>query len=373
MRHSEHVDENLHAHGSVYLPYTAAHHDDRHIREGTFEIIRVRPVYHSKVGHLFLDVLDLYLHSAYDRELQTVSFRLDVCPAYLIIYVHDNRRRAGQALLSKETSTMNEPYVPKHMRPPQRTRVELFDALRGFSILSMVAFHACYDLAYLAHLPQLSWFAPPLEIIWRCSISWTFLLVAGCMCLFSRNNLRRAAKYLAVAVLIWVATTIARADIPINFGIIFCMGACTLIYALLERVGPRSRGVGIAPRGYVAAAVLFLGFLALQGLQTGTIWAFGAQVDMPDYLYATPWFSWLGFPGPGFASGDYYPVLPYLLLFLAGASVMARLKENGLPGWLCAPVPTALRWLMPIGRHTLIIYVVHQPLILGVLMLAGLV
>ena len=72
----------------------------------------------------------------------------------------------------------------------------------------MVLFHLCYDLKFISGV-SLTWFEPPLQDIWRASISWTFLFVAGYMCAHSRSNLRRAGEYGAVAVAIWLVTTIA--------------------------------------------------------------------------------------------------------------------------------------------------------------------
>ena len=83
----------------------------------------------------------------------------------------------------------------------QRRRIGIFDAVRGFSVISMVLFHLCYDLRFLAGV-GLPWFASPLQDIWRASISWTFLFVAGCMCTLSRSNLRRGLTYGAVALAI---------------------------------------------------------------------------------------------------------------------------------------------------------------------------
>ena len=139
------------------------------------------------------------------------------------------------------------------------TRVHGFDVLRGFSVVSMVLFHFCYDIRYIAGLP-LPWFQPPLQDIWRCSISWTFVFIAGCMFAWSRDNLRRAGKYLLVAALVFLVTTIAAVDVPINFGIIYCMGSCTLISWALDRIG-------FKPQGVVAALVLFCGFICLLNLR----------------------------------------------------------------------------------------------------------
>jgi uncharacterized membrane protein len=232
-------------------------------------------------------------------------------------------------------------------------RLRLLDALRGFSVLSMVAFHFCYDLKYIAGHPM-TWFAPPFMDIWRSSISWTFLTIAGIMCAFSRNNFKRAGVYGAVAAGVWRVTTIAAVDAPISFGIIFCMAASTLFEALLEKARLR-------PEGPLAAALLFCAFLVALGVPRGYIGLFGAHIELLDALYATEYFSWLGLPGPTFVSGDYYPMIPFTLLFLAGAAIGWWGKRVGFPDFLyergCAPLEF-------VGTHALPIYVLHQPVLL---------
>ena len=232
-------------------------------------------------------------------------------------------------------------------------RFRLFDVLRGFSVLSMVAFHMCYDLKFIFGI-DLAWFEPPLQDIWRASISWTFLLVAGCMCSLSKNNLKRACRYAGLALGIFVATTIIAVDDPISFGIIYCMAACTFVDWALD-------ACGIAPRGIRAAAILFLCFALLLELPKGFVGIGPMRAQVPAELYSTPWLSWLGLPGPGFVSGDYYPLLPYLFLYLSGAALGRHFKEVGFP-----PICKALRCrpLEFVGRHPLEIYVAHQPVIL---------
>ena len=235
-------------------------------------------------------------------------------------------------------------------------RISVFDAVRGFSVVSMVLFHLCYDLRFIAGVGEpMAWFAPPLQDVWRCSISWTFLFVAGCMCPLSRNNLRRAAQYGAVALGIWVVTTLAAVDTPISFGIIYCMAACTLVAWVLS-------SLGALPRGPYAAAALFATFLALQGLSRGVVGIGPLSVKLPSELYATPWLAWLGLPGGDFASGDYYPLLPYLALYLAGAALGTHWAARGYPAWAREARLGPLNF---IGRHALAVYVAHQPVLLA--------
>lgn len=234
------------------------------------------------------------------------------------------------------------------------TRVHLFDVIRGFSVLSMVAFHTCYDLTSIFGI-DLAWFYA-VEDIWRASISWCFLALAGAMSYYSRNNFKRALRYLAVAVLIWVITSLFQIDVPINFGIVFCMGASTLIFACLKKYQLR-------PKGTLAALVCVVIFLFLLPLADGYV-GFGVYITVPRALYSTPYLSWLGLPGPHFTSGDYYPVLPYFFMYLAGAAAL--------------PTVTSTRWfehikaynnafLSAVGKHALSIYILHQAAILAVL------
>lgn len=252
-------------------------------------------------------------------------------------------------------------------RPPQDAgaaaarpgcRIGVFDAVRGFSVVSMVLFHLCYDLRFIAGLP-LPWFAPPLQDVWRASISWTFLFVAGCMCPLSRSNLRRGLAYSVVALGIWVVTSLAAVDTPISFGIIYCMAACTLVAWALARLGA-------LPRGRAAAVVLIVAFLALQGLPRGTVGLGPLALELPSGLYRTPWLAWLGLPGPGFASGDYYPLLPYLLMYLAGAALGWRWAQRGYPAWARDAHAGPLSF---VGRRALPVYVLHQPVLLAVTLL----
>ena len=236
---------------------------------------------------------------------------------------------------------------------PHAGRVGVFDVVRGFSVVSMVAFHFCYDLKFITGIP-LEWFAPPLQDIWRASISWTFLFVAGCMCALSRDNLKRGLVYSAFALAVFVVTTAAGVDTPISFGIIFCMAASTLLEWVLERIG-------CSPNGYVAAAALFAAFLLTLGVPRGHVGIGPLNVMLPQELYATDWFSWLGLPGPHFFSGDYYPLIPYTLMYLTGVAIGRTWHESGYPAWA---YEVSFAPLSFVGRHALLIYALHQPILL---------
>lgn len=226
-----------------------------------------------------------------------------------------------------------------------RQRIAFFDTLRGFTIVSMVAFHAAYDAAYIYGF-DMPWFAGTLfQDAWRASISWVFLALAGWMTSLSRNNLKRGGVYAAAALLVWAVTTVTSVDTPISFGILYCMAASTLIFALikpvLERVPP------------LPACLVFLVL-------------FLVTLEVPHATYSFSGFSWLGFPAPGFSSGDYYPIIPFTFMYLAGAMgarVFMKYRKGSYPAWMQKDfIPP----LTAIGKKSLIIYLAHQPLLIVV-------
>lgn len=218
----------------------------------------------------------------------------------------------------------------------------------------MALFHFCSDLRYLAGL-DLPWFQGIVQNVWRASISWTFLFLAGVMCTYSRSNLRRAMRYALLALAIFVATSVVAIDDPISFGIIYYMAASTLICALLQRAG-------MLPCGMAAATVCLALFVLTLKVPSGHLGIGTLSVPMPEALYSTEWLSWLGMPGPRFVSGDYYPLLPYLLIYLAGAALAPRIRNWASGSKVAAKGCRLLEWP---GRHPLAIYVVHQPVLLA--------
>lgn len=171
------------------------------------------------------------------------------------------------------------------------------------------------------------------------------LFIAGWMCTLSRNNAKRAAKYAAAALVVWIATTLVSVDDSVKFGIIYCMAACTAVTAvarpMLKKV-PSTWGIAVC--------------LAL----------FAATWGIPKSTYSFPYLAWLGFPGPRFVSGDYYPIIPFFFMYLAGyfAAHIAQGIDKTIPSWAYAnPIPA----LASLGRHALPFYLLHQPIILGIL------
>lgn len=222
---------------------------------------------------------------------------------------------------------------------PTRGRIAVLDTLRGLTIVSMVGFHFMFDYVYVYGFPA-PWFADPvIQNIWRCSISWVFIALAGLMTSFSRSNLKRAAVYGAAALAVFLATALTNLTTPINFGILYCMAACTLVFCAVRPLLRRA-GSWLVPVALIAL--------------------FALCYNIPRATYDVPCLAWLGFPDAGFSSGDYYPLLPYVFLYLCFAWIGMRVKRY--PRWMyrdyCHP-------LTVIGRHSLLIYLAHQVVIVA--------
>lgn len=237
-------------------------------------------------------------------------------------------------------------------------RIHGFDVIRGVAVASMIAFHACYDLTVLRSY-DLPFFGGLFEDLWRSSISWTFLLLAGRMHSISKNNLRRAGRYLLVAALIFVVTSLVAVDVPISFGIIYCIGASTLCFWALRKAGARFCH-------WTWACVFGVLFALCLGVPRGVCGFGPLSLELPRAIYDTNLFSWLGFPGPHFASGDYYPLIPFCFMYGIGVVWGYNSKGASHPLWLFNLHSRPFEFL---GRHSLLIYVLHQPALLAILAL----
>ena len=98
----------------------------------------------------------------------------------------------------------------------------------------------------------------------------------------------------------------------------------------------------------------------LQKLQKGYLNVFGLQIPLSRQLYRNLFTAWLGFPPDGFYSVDYFPLLTWFPLFLAGYFLSLLLQAKNAMEWLRGWPGKFFPWL---GRHSLIFYLLHQVVI----------
>ena len=215
-----------------------------------------------------------------------------------------------------------------------KQRIDLLDFWRSLSVLLMLLYHGIYDLEQLGVLPAGSAESPwALGARYLCAGS--FILISGACLQYSRDSVRRGfTVFLAGAAVTLVTALLKR---PVAFGIRQLLGVSMMLCgALREKLTVKN--------GSLFSALCLLGFVA-------TLFLTKAVTVPVRWLYP------LGLRYEGFYSADYYPLFPWLFLFLLGMRFGTWLsKQTKLCALRIAPVLTFA------GRHSLIIYLLHQPI-----------
>lgn len=244
--------------------------------------------------------------------------------------------------------------------PTREGRYDLIDTVRGIAIISMVIFHFCYDV-FMVYGRDPSWYSQPAVHIWQQSICWTFILVSGFVWQWGRSgNVRRGIMLNVWGLVISGVTVLAMPAEAVWFGILNCIGCAVLLMIPLEPVLRRIP----AAIGLVAAFALFVVFKDVQLGYLGVPGVF--RLDVPDWLYDCRVLTPFGFPFPGFRSSDYFPILPWLFLYICGyflnRLVMAIRPLQSVARHGLAPLST-------VGRYSIWIYLIHQPVCMLICML----
>lgn len=252
---------------------------------------------------------------------------------------------------------------------PVRERIWELDFIRGLCVALMIVDHLFYDLGFV--FPQ-QWFPSggsgliyelccfardfywgwPVRHIIRVMVLAGFIGTCGISCSLSRSNLKRGLKLLAVALALSGVTALLdlimeQRSFFISFGVLHMLAISMLVYAGLSRLGRW-------PSLMLGAAILLASFFVSPQTVAGG---------------GFPLFA-LGIGSQGF-SADYFPLIPYLGWFLIGAVVgglLYRNKRSFFPGRGKSALLRPGLWL---GRHALLLYILHQPAIYLLLLLLG--
>lgn len=230
-----------------------------------------------------------------------------------------------------------------------KKRIWELDALRGLCILAMVVVHLIFDLVYIYGALTLESFG---DWLFTALTQWggiVFLLISGICVTLGSHPIRRGLTVFGCGLLCTLVTLLMAwlgfldKSVIIYFGVLHCLGICMLLWPLLQKLPLWALGIlGVA----LAAAGFYV-----QNL----------RVDFP-------WLVPLGIMCRGFASSDYFPLLPNLGFFLLGAVlglILYRKKQSLLPK-VNEKNPVILA-LCLCGKWSLFIYLLHQPLLTAAL------
>lgn len=221
-------------------------------------------------------------------------------------------------------------------------RIHGLDAFRGTCLILMVLYHWAYDL-YIYSGFAWARLDLPFWVVCQVVSSYGFIFVAGMSSRLSHGNIRRGVRVLLAGLAVSLVTWLWGE--PVRFGILQLLGCAMIVYGLTRKLWR-----AVPARGLLA---LFLVLFA------------GARLLLPATVTA-PGLYPFGLVTEDFASSDYYPLFPWLFLFLAGTCAGQWLKRP--PDWLCQSRFPVLQFL---GRHALLLYLIHQPVLMGLTFLTA--
>jgi uncharacterized membrane protein len=238
---------------------------------------------------------------------------------------------------------------PPSPSPARRSRLALVDVLRGFAVAQMIVYHFIYDLSYFGWW-KLRMTQDQPWVGWRTAIVTQFLLLVGVSLVLRisfkpgfGDFLRRWAEVAAAAALVSLGTWFVFGPRYVWFGILHFAAVALLLARPLVRFGAWN--------------------LALAAL------AFAAWL-----LYADPAFNATPANVVGFITAkprteDYVPLFPWIAAVLAGVGLGTLWRDSGwrVPAWLAWIERRPPRLLRLLGTWPLTIYLLHQPVIMGVL------
>ncbi len=219
------------------------------------------------------------------------------------------------------------------------------DVWRGIAIVMMVFFHFVYDLSHFKYV-DIDFTREPFWLNFRLLIVTLFLCLVGIsLQLSARYSLnigryfRRMGKLVGAAVLVSVSSYLVFPDKPIYFGVLHFIAVASVLGLLFR---------------HLFWANLILGLIII---------ALGTQLHAG--LFDAPFWYWTGLMSNRPFSADYVPLLPWFGVVLIGmflARVIEKYKVLSTTSRRGNKIAEALAWG---GGHSLLIYLLHQPLFFG--------
>jgi len=233
--------------------------------------------------------------------------------------------------------------------PPIRRRIEWIDLARGLALVAMATYHLSWDLEFFGYLDPGTAGTGPLKWYAR-GIASSFLILVGVSLVLAHGNGirwkgfgKRLATVAGAAAAITVATWYATPDAFIFFGILHHIAVASVL------------GLAFLRLPVWTVAILAAAWFSVP------LWAKGDPFSHPALL-------WIGLSPVPPRSNDFVPLFPWFAAVLTGIAIGRFMVEAGLAGRLADRPPhgnAATRGLRFIGRHSLITYLLHQPVLIA--------
>lgn len=233
-------------------------------------------------------------------------------------------------------------------------RVMLLDMLRGFSIIYVMLYHLLYDLIFFCGMNIPFFFTDTMEIIHRFFLVILFS-VSGVCAGFSKNVLKRGATLYLLGEALTIVTAAFVPDETIVFGVLSCFGMIMLIYGVISPVLKK------LPNAVIFAVFAVLAVLFTDFHRTDSLFLIFGRVHL-DVPHDIRWLYPIGITSSDFYSADYFPLVPYGFIFLAGTALSDAVRSGGLPEFCYKAKLPIVNFC---GKYSLWFYVIHQPVFLA--------
>ncbi len=234
-----------------------------------------------------------------------------------------------------------------------KSRIEAIDVARGTALIAMAVYHFTWDLEFFGYAPpgmtgQGGW-----RLFARAIASSFLFLVGFSLFLAHARGIRwrsfwwRMLQVGAAAAAITLVTYLATPDAFIFFGILHHIAVASLIGLLFLRLP--------APVIFAIAVVV---------------------VVLPSWwrsdIFTQPILSWVGLATVNPRSNDFVPLFPWFGAVLSGIAAAKFAVGSELTSWLAGKkAPDWTRPLQLAGQHSLAVYLLHQPILIGLLFAAA--
>lgn len=251
--------------------------------------------------------------------------------------------------------------TPKQPTGERAPRILLIDTLRGVALIAMATYHFTWDLEFFGYVDPGTATQGFFRLYAR-AIASSFLFLAGVSLVLAHGRGirwnafgKRFAIVAGAAVAISIATLFAFPQEWIYFGILHNIALSSLIGVAFLQLP-----LALA---FAVPALIVAGMIVDAAIVPGIL---------QSPLFDTRWLAWIGFAELPPRSNDYVPLFPWLAALLTGIAVTRLAIARGWTGRL-AEVQRNDTMLAKAGRNSLIVYLVHQPILIGLVYLFSLV
>lgn len=238
-------------------------------------------------------------------------------------------------------------------------RYSALDAIRGVALLNMILYHAVWDLVYIFDC-NWRWYHSPAAGIWQQIICCTFIFLSGFCQPLGKKTIQRGVVVFLFGAVISAVTIVIMPENRVIFGVLTLLGSCMLLIKLLEPLMKRYNPL----LGFITSILLFI---FTKNINQGYL-GFGAfrMLEPPGSWYSNWATAYLGFPMRGFYSTDYFSLFPWIFLFAAGYFLYGLWSRQKLLSHLEPSKIKSLEW---VGKRSLGIYMIHQPVLYAAFLL----